>query len=317
MNTRFDKFRNNKFVSEIADIEKWTVSTRNKVPIDMKTLKFRDRLNAAKYTDSLSLATLDEVNNIIPNAANYTFYLDALEEGFCVLDIEPKCPDDIKTKLLQMPCLYAETSMSGKGVHLVFRCPFDVLDTYPIAKEKVVFKEEHGYYEILLNHYVAFTANQIDAVFGEDDGLFSKLFSEMASNQKQTLKADIEMIKLDSVRTTYTLQIMSALRGQAHSYLKTPADFNNDFSKYEFGFASSLFRKLEKILQYPLIKADHEYTDSEKAWFLYKILFEKLPHRPKHDEQRIGMPWLLYLAFDVIARSKPVEDNEIDGEAIN
>lgn len=304
MEDRYTQFIQNPFIRTIAGTEKWTVSTKDKMPIDIKDLAYRNRLHGATFNNEISLGTLDFLHQTIPEAANYAFYLDALEDNFVVLDIEPKCPDDIRQSLTDMPCLYCETSMSGRGVHMVFRLPEDILNQHPDARQKVVFKENHGYYEILLNHYVTFTANQIPAVIGEDDTEFRKLFEQMASHQKLTVKADINAELLETVDAPHADLILNILRNYKGMYKKTLADFNDDNSKYEFAYIAYLNYRLGLLTDIPSLKQQHEYTDSEKAWFLYTVATEYLPSRPKHEEQRNGMPWLYYLAFEVIAHNK-------------
>ena len=302
----YQSFRNNPFVASIASNERWTVSTAQKMPIDMYTLINKGVVSGAIYNNELSLVTLDKLNETIPNATVYTYYMDTLIDHFVVLDIEPKCPDDIKANLMQMGCLYMETSMSGKGIHMIFRAPMDILQQYPSAKEKTAMKEEHGYYEILLNHYITFTGNQVPTanITNSDDNAFLELFENLAKEQKSASKTDVTIEEIPEVNTKYAQNILNVLSGCGHKYNKKPEDFFNDMSKYEFSYTAYLQHRLENILDVPTVKQEgHVYTDAEKAWFLYKITSQELPYRPKHDEKRNGVPWLLYLAFEVIAKS--------------
>ena len=73
-------------------------------------------------------------------------------------------------------------------------------------------------------------------------------------------------------------------------------------SKYEFGMTGYYFRMLSKLIKNNQYK-DHTYTDEEKAIILYKVISEKIPHRDKHDQMRNKMPWLLYIATSLIAKS--------------
>ena len=305
MDQIYYSFRNNPFIASIADNERWTVSTSQKMPIDMYTFINKGIISGAVYNNELSLVTLDALNQAIPNAAVYTYYMDALIDNFVVLDIEPKCPDEIKESLLNMKCLYAETSMSGKGIHMIFKAPMNVFKQYPSAKEKTAMKEEHGYYEILLNHYITFTGNQIpDANIADSDDDFNKLFEDLAKEQRTITKTDVTIEEVPEVNTKHAKTILSVLTGCTRGYNKKPEDFFNDMSKYEFSYTAYLQHKLDNILDVPTIKKDpHVYTDAEKAWFLYKVTSEKLPYRPKHDEKRNGVPWLLYLAFEVLAKA--------------
>lgn len=304
MDEKFLHFRNDTFIATIANTKKWTVSTNQKVPIDMHLLITQGRISGALFNDETSLVSLDELHDTLPTAANYAFYLDALLDNFVVLDIEPKCPDPIKNQLKNMPCLYCETSMSGHGIHMVFHLPNDILTQYPDARQKVVFKEDHGWYEILLNHYVTFTGNILPANIGTNDTEFRQLFTAMASQQKYTTKADIDIEQIASVETRYTAQILETLRNHAKRYKKSKKDFNDDISRYEFAYMAYLYKGIQSIISIPIIAQEHDYNDAEQAWFMFTIASELLPSRAKHEEFRDNMPWLLYLAFEVIAKNK-------------
>lgn len=305
MDNIYSAFRNHPFVQSIADNERWTVSTDKKMPIDMYTLINKGIVSGALYNNELSLVSLDTLYNTIPNTATYTYYMDALIDHFVVLDIEPKCPKDIKDQLMAIQCLYMEISMSGKGIHMVFPVSDELFNKYPAAKTKTAMKEEHGYYEILLNHYITFTGNQLVPTNTDNVDQFEHTFAELAKIQKTAQKADIEIQQLESVNTKRAPAILQVLTESTDKYKKTPENFYNDMSKYEFSYTSYLKYKLEDILDtYTVTSEGHEYTDAEKAWFIYQVTSNTLPPRPKHNELRNGLPWLLYLAFEVIAKTE-------------
>lgn len=294
----FEDFYNHPFIKSIADKERWTVVDKNKRPIDMYGLIYMHKIFGAAFCDEKSLVSLKTLCETLPNATNNTFYMDALTDGFVVLDIEPKCPQNIKNKLLQLPYIYGELSLSGKGYHLIFPLP-DCIENYPIAKKKVTMKEEHGYYEILLNHYVTFTRNIIPKSKGASD--FEKIFKELASQQKEHTKNNIEIEEEEPDDIPLKDTILTIMYNQA--YRKQPKDFDFDMSKYEYGYISFLYEKLLCVLALSNIKSVHEYSDTEKAWLLYNAAKEMLPYREKHDEMRTGLPWLMYLSQEVIAKN--------------
>lgn len=300
----FPKFYENAFIKNIADSEKWTVSDKNKRPIDMHALIHEQKVWGLAFNRGYHpLVDLKTLCEVIPSATNNAYYLDALVDNFVVLDIEPKCPIHIKERFMKLPYLYAETSMSGKGVHLVFDLPVDILDKYPAAKQKLALKEEHGYYEILLNHMITFTRNAIPISDDPDDiSVFEHVFEKLAMEAKETetVADQIVVDEIDTDNIPYYDKLMMTLRSQ--TYTKTPADFHNDMSKYEFGITGYYFRALLKLLKDNKYK-DHEYSDEEKAIILYKLTSEKIPHRDKHDQMRNKMPWLLYIATSLIAKS--------------
>lgn len=294
----FDDFYNHPFIKSITDNEKWTVSDKDKKPIDMFAYKYRQQITGALFTDNKSLVSLPELCELIPNARNNAYFMDSIVDKFVVLDIEPICPDAIKQKLLKTKYVYGEISMSGKGYHLIYPLP-NCFSKYPIAQKKIVMKEEHGYYEILLQHYVTFTRNMLpDATGGED---FEKIFEELASIQKETIRKDIDVQELKPNNIPLEKDILITLNHL--DYNKTPIDFHNDMSKYEYGFMGFLYYKLKKQLALQDYK-EHKYSDNEKAWLLYTVAKNKIPKRQKHNEYRNNLPWLLYLASEIIAKDE-------------
>ena len=305
-NPYYGAFSSHPFIQGIADKAKWTISTNEKMPIDMYELIYNKRIHGAKSRESLM--KLPELNDHMPNAANYAYCLDYKEDGFLVLDIEPYCPDEIKKKLLDTPYLYGEVSMSGRGYHLIFQAPMNVFRKYPASANKVVLKNEKGY-EILMSHYVTFTARQIQPCPECPNTSFVDILEELASNQVEVDTEDIVVKALPAVETKYADKILELLGIAAGQYKKTPKDFydpdqhKNDMSRYEFAFIGFLNMKLNIILKVSVIAEEHTYTPSERAWFIEKIASEYLPHRDKHDTKRNGLPYLLFTTQNLIARA--------------
>lgn len=295
-------FYQSKFVQDIAHNKKWTITTLDKKkPLDMYGLKYEQKIYGALYTNELSLISLPDLCELVPNATNNTYFLDALVDKYVILDIEPKCPQAIKEQLLKLPYIYGETSMSGNGYHLVFPLP-DCLYNYPIAMNKVVMKEEHGYYEILLNHYVTFTRNTIQPATGNES--FEEFFENMAKEQKETKRADID-ITIEPENIPHKDTIMSQLLdiGDPNAcYSKSVADFHDDMSKYEYGLIGFHHYKLKNLIRVLSESDGSTYSDNDKAWILYEVAQELLEHRDKHDSARDGLPWLLYLSQEIIAK---------------
>lgn len=297
----FKDFYEHPFIKSIAHLEKWTVSDNTKRPIDMKALIYENKIYGARLDESSNpLVDLDTLCKHLPTATNNAFYLDALADNFIVLDIEPKCPDDIKEKLLHTNYIYGEVSLSGNGYHLIYQLPTSIYN-YPIAMKKITLKEEKGHYEILLNHWVTFTRNMIKPADSNADSILD-IFNEMAAQQKEVHKENVTIDSIepcDIIDGEYITDIL-----MMQKYKKTPEDFYNDMSKYEYGCVGFYHYKLKCLLNVSRIMNNkHVYTDNEKAWLLYNIVKNKLEHRTKHDELRDGLPWLLYLAQEIIAKS--------------
>lgn len=300
----FPEFYNNPFVKQIANVEKWTVSDKNKRPIDMHALIHEQKVWGMAFDRGYNpLVNLETLCNTIPNATNNAYYLDALVDKFVVLDIEPKCPEVLKQKFLSLPYLYGEISMSGKGIHLVFELPEHILRNYPNAQIKLALKEEHGYYEILLNHMITFTRNSLPpSPCTEDISIFDNIFELLAMKEKASAVSGGQVVVTDISPDDipYFDAVKKTLMGQ--DYGKTSSDFHDDMSKYEFGATGFYYRALTRMLIDNTYK-DHKYTDEEKAIILYSVTSEKLPYREKHEQIRNNMPWLLYVATCLIAKS--------------
>lgn len=304
------KFMENPTIQRIAGNKRWTISDKNKMPIDMYMLMYRDTINGAAFNNELSLVSLDELYRFIPNMANFAYYLSALTDRIVVMDIEPKCPDEIKEKFTKLPALYAETSMSGRGIHLVFPLKEELILKYPAISTKTAIKEEHGWYEILLEHYVTFTGKQLphtplDMSNPDATKEFDTVFVNLAKNIREYVRSDTDIEELKDVETTYTDQILESLLWYSRqNYKKTPEDFFGDMSRYEFSYLSWLFTRAKDILNITKIKKDHKYSDSEIAWLMYKTAQEFLPYREKHDEERNGLPWLLFEIQEVMSKTE-------------
>lgn len=300
----FPKFYENEFVRKIAGNKKWTISDKNKRPIDMHALLTEGKIWGAAYTRGYNpLVDLKTLIEAIPNCTNNAYHLEADADGFVVLDIEPKCPDIIKNGLLRLPWLYGETSMSGKGLHLVFELPKEMWDKYPAIRNKLALKESHGYYEILLDHMVTFTRNVVEHPEDERDiEEFVHVFERLAAETKETCAVESSLV-VEDIDTSdipmfdRTINVLSA-----QIYKKTVSDFNDDHSKYEFGMCGFYRRALHRLTKNEQY-ADIQYTDEQEAIILYTILTSKLEHRPKHDSTRNGMPWLMFIVTQCILKS--------------
>lgn len=313
-------FRNHPFIQSIANIPKWTISDDKKMPLDMQKLITEDKIQGANFYNEQSLATLDEVDNFFTQLnqipKNHTFYLNTVTDEFMILDIEPECPEEIRQKLLNTPFLYGEVSLSGKGIHLVFGQPACFLD-YPNAYKKPALKEEHKYYEILLNHFCTFTGKMIPHP-KHPTADFNEIYKSLATQARQIEKQKEAQIQslTDKPNTEQADTILRLLDYAGKHYSKKPSDFvkdkikcQPDMSRYEWSFIAYLNWKLQSILEVSAIKKEpHTYTDEEKAYFLYEIATRYLKHRPKHDTYRttgdnVRLPWLGYLVKDVIEKT--------------
>lgn len=273
----------------------WTVSsTKTKMPLDLQWFiqhkDTPDAIRGAKYLDHRSLGTYQELEDAIPNHITATYYYNMNVEDYLFLDIEPKCPEHIRNHLLQLPYVYGELSMSGKGYHLLIPKPKNIND-YPDALVKVQLQEKHGYYELLVNHYATFTGNKIPLPTKINDfteALYKSLAQDAVATKSIQLM-DSELTDLDD--TPYAQQIIELVLRKPFD--KSPEDYKevDDYgrpkkgSKYEFGLMNYYAHRIYNRSKLDVFK-DHEYTDQELLTILYHIVKNEIDHRAKHDEIR-------------------------------
>lgn len=315
----YQAFRANPAIARLAERDIWTVSTKDKCPVDIYEFRTYHKLRGARYKNELSLADLDTVTSLFPEAVNRACYLDAASTGLMVLDIEPSCPEPVKERLLRFPCLYAERSMSGHGYHLLMRTPDKILRAYPAAGNKLVMKHELGWYEFLLNHYVTFTGDQVPHD-GHDTQEFLAVFINLAKKmtQQQMAKdiAKIDMHTVDRYENDCLLnKLVEILSSSRNRFTKTAEDYGNDLSKYEFALVANRYACLQRLMRDPVVMGQLDpaaggqprvLTENEIIWTVYKAATNILPHRAKHDTFRNGMPFLMYDASVAYAKAQPM-----------
>lgn len=296
--TAYPEFYTNPAILKLADKKRWTISNDKKMPLDVRGVLTEGRVYGALYPDERSLASLGTICHYFPITDNVTFYLDVLLDDVIVLDIEPTCPEPLKSKLAAAPALYKEVSMSGKGIHLLLPKPKN-FDDFPILKKKTALKHEKGYYEFLLNHYVTFTRKSFK-IKEDDSEDINKHFTDLASN---AIYREREKIILEDEEPEIPQKDRLIDHLMRMDYKKTLKDFNDDWSRYEFGYLAFLYYKLDRLLNSQLFDREKQ-TEETMSWLLYLTAKEKLPYRPKHDEKRNGMPWLLSESTKIIADRK-------------
>ena len=217
----YELFRQNKAINLLANLPYWTLTkSDNKMPSDVnKFFQYVREKNdipeffygATEADGNIPFTSLDNLyqmltvelkramdDKIFPEATHdinigpVAFRLTTRIQPYVILDIEPKASDEIRNKFLDTKFLYCETSMSGKGLHMIFEAK-DILSKYakdvlsfeyPDAAIKPALKSEDGAFEILINHYVTFTGENIIEPTSSDDSYFYEVFEKLASEAK-------------------------------------------------------------------------------------------------------------------------------------
>lgn len=318
---RFPEFYRNPAIQALAGASRWTVSGRlgddqnakAKAPIDMRALLDIGRVRGAWRIGPECLVALGELTERLPEAANHAYYLQAQTDGLVVVDVEPGCPEEVARGLLALPgTLYSETSMSGRGYHLVTALP-DNFYEFTAASGKRVLLESHGWYELLLDHWVTFTrrpiaADVLEAAQHESSprefASVEDLYASLARSAKATCPVPT------GVRTAGEAppikggeQIVERTLDGARPRLKTLHHFDGDRSRWEFSILGTLFREMRGHLVRVGFVRRTEYSPGDQAWLLYTAALEAIPDRPKHHERRNGRPFLLDRAAAMVAAS--------------
>ncbi|MFD7853459.1 hypothetical protein ACFV6B_04070 [Streptomyces microflavus] len=329
----FPQFYGNPAISTLAGACRWTISGQigeetlgdptkqptRKVPIDVRHLldgctsscKHAGPLRGAFALDATCLLTLDELTAAMPNAANTAFYLQAQTDGLFVLDIEADCPQEVATDLLRLPgILYSELSMSGHGFHLLMPLPKNFHD-FPAAAGKRVLREEHGWYELLLDHWSTFTRQPVpDRIIAHVDAAttapafasIEDLYAQLAVNASEGSGASASAVDTaeDMPDIPYSQTILEQTLAGARHQLRDPGYFNHDMSRWEFSVLASLHGWLRTQLRaYSALGV--AYSTSDTVWLLYTAALDVIPERPKHSERRNGRPFLLDRAAALVA----------------
>ena len=316
----------------LRDAPLWCVS-KDKEPLDMWALA-RGRVwgasNKRSHSSYTDYKTASEAS--VKTGYPMTLYVDTSQLAVCVLDIEKTCPATLRRAMLLSlhdEVIYLETSLSGKGFHLVLKLP--------APEEMRVMKFPSRWFEVLASHHCTFTGNEItfdkaysmeipeNAQVPDDGSDVAKRSAEMleAMSKPLTTRDFCAMMDNGNIKVAESLGIdsyraaLSNFDGRHADlfnslcdmlYTKTvDGDFHGDWSSYEFGYASKMHYQLQRMAQ-DMIDEDCKHyqlnlTKEEAVMLVYMALKQVLPSREKHKTVRNGLPWLLYTSERVYAKT--------------
>ncbi len=319
----YPEFVNNPTIQALGHECRWTISSMQpidtvnyktgklytlpvKSPIDVRELTRAMNVRGAFRTSEDCLMTLEELNHHFERATNNAFYVSAQIDEVVVLDIEPKCPPEIRDELLALPALYRELSMSGRGYHLVMPLP-ENFDDFPVATGKKKVQEEHGWYEVLITHWVTFTRtpvpqSHLDAA--APGRSWEQVYASLAATAVETIRSDIQLDE-EMPELPHFERIMDVMTRLP--YKKSVDDFHGDRSRWEYGYLGHMYNTLCSLMQANLIKEAHDWSNSDLTWLLYCAGVRVLPARDKHLTLRSGVPYLRYVAASMVAQRSDAE----------
>jgi hypothetical protein len=304
------RFRDNACIRELADSPRWSISDINKRPLSMLGLS-HGKTYGASTAKPEDMWTLDQIAEHYPDTPNAAFWLKSKDCGYAMVDIEKTCPVETREILCYGLCWhYAETSLSGKGIHLIIDRPQELLDKYPDAA-KAAIKAPDGTFEILLNHWCTFTMNPIasrprlEPVPGYADRAATLLDSVFAS-MKPIVKRDFTTVDVDGVMDRFTPIERDYIKRDFRTYIVAFVNRmkdRDDHSKVDWCIACRAVTFVKKIIG--------ESSTSECAAVAAALLravigtHELLPYRDKYDSPRGDE---LYLEYTVSNAAMSLDD---------
>lgn len=317
----FPDFYNNPVIQHLGKTPYWTVTqTTTKMPVALSSLRsdffdVKHEIYGVKPTrlgEPWVTETLDTYTELLPYAANAAFYLNAVKSGYIVIDIEPSATQETRERLLQLPWLYAETSMSGKGIHLIVPFPEQLAKDFPVACTKPAIKSPDKTWEALILHWVTFTRNPLpfDAKPGDRD-VYETLapLAKAASKSVPKLSFD-ELPALSSIPTAKA--IIEHMEQQP--FARSLASYHNDYSSYEFAVAVYYAHMLVNLR---LKHKDYTgpLTREDMVAIIVRIFLDTMEYREKWEQPRPQGNYLTLTIQKAVACAledayKHLKDNE-------
>lgn len=336
-------FNESPIIQLMKDIPRWTVSTKDKVPVDVPALKEK-RIELWKPEfpgDNSGLTTLTELNEIkdIENV-NRTFRFDGnrdeLHPIICI-DIEPTADEHMVQQFMALPTHYREYSTSG-GFHLLLQVPNHcITEEQRYLFDLTVLQSEDKTFEIIFNrHFCTFTKKVIATqppnmkephssdctairnflaflVDMDAENLVKRELKKQAKIEHQ----DLSDSTLNDSQSNLLLALIpnkaiKRVQGLSASNFK-----GNDESQYEYNVAFQLagalmygIERKENMENY-LGKKSEEITVMDMAKVIADYMEQIVPHRAKHDEYREGQNWLMYLSVEATTYVKSTYKSSI------
>lgn len=306
MNTSWDdRFRTNPNIRELAAAPRWSISDVNKMPLSMYGMA-RNKYYGASTAKPEDMWTLDQIAEHYPDAPNAAFWLKSKDCGYALIDIEKTCPVETREILCYgLPWYYAETSLSGLGIHLLVDRPVDLLAKYPDAA-KAAIKAHDGTFEVLLNHWVTFTMNPISSgprtePVPEYADRAAALLDELFASMKPVATHDFTIGNYEDAMARFSRIERCYLERDLRTYLVTfisrMAD-RDDQSRVDWCIACRAVTFVQKT-----IGGTHDDCATIAVALLRSILgtHDLLPYRDKYDSMRGDEPYLEYTVGNAAA----------------
>lgn len=309
----------------------WTVSDVNKRPLDVRTI-FTDHPAGARPNDEGAVTSIRSLYRTLgpSGMTNLATYWNYDLSSYMLLDVESHADPALLARMTTLPAVYAEYSLSGKGMHLVMPMP-DLPDgqVFPEVRYATVLHGDGDDWEIHLRHWVTFTGLSV-GLEPTDEGraLWTSMFVEAATrfarshdgtSGPMTDHSDQGLAAMDADPPELMDEAIESFGRVANRPRKTKADFRYDrphrgkgpydLSRFEMScmchYAGRLLRDMEAGRFYTadgraVDVAHDQWTPTQVAYILYRAADAGLAgfeHRAKHDTKRLGVPYLYHEAL--------------------
>lgn len=330
-----DFFVENPLIQELSSLPQWTISTKDKRPLNARLAIDTNFKDFKLFKEADDLVTLDELNQYKRfDNSNRAFYFtdnQYMDMPYICIDIEPTGREELVQKAMKLPFEYGEISKSG-GLHLLIRVPRHCITrkTEYLFEDISVLKHPSGEIEVIFDrHFVTFTKKVIEGpnvdlstpdtpdslalthflegltVIDEKARHFRQVAKDVGRSERPA-NLDIDNVSQEAKNlatfvSPYKMDELKKLRVTDFMQTEKP-----DYSRYEY----TLFRKfsLSVLAQVTKNKKNRpvrqligkeavEINEWDLALGSYDVLKDIIPFRPKHNEQRNGLPYLFAIAL--------------------
>lgn len=324
----------------------WTISDVNKRPLDVRTL-FSDHPVGAKANDERAVTSIAALYKVLGGArlTNLATFWNYDLSSFMLLDVESHADKALIARMATLPAVYAEYSLSGRGMHLVMPMP-KLPDgvAFPEVRHARVLHGDTDDWEIHLRHWVTFTGLSIPInTTVEGEALWLDMFTEAATRYVHrhagmgpdggTTVSSERLKRFEEHPPRFMDEVIASFSRPDNRPAKTQADFRYDkphrgkgpfdMSRFEMSCLCHYAWILVKDMRngrfckeqrpHPDGRRDaddpiqvisrDQWGNEELAYILYEAARTGkagFKHRAKHDEYRLGVPYLYYQAMGAV-----------------
>ena len=296
----FPQFYQHPTIDKLAKLPRWTFSDPlTKMPVSVDGLLHYEKRGASCYQEE-DTTTLKNLVDLAPNVPNHALYLQNRAADVAILDVEKTATQQTRDTLMALPWLYAETSMSGHGLHIVIPYPSELLERYPNAQRRTL-KAPDKTWELHFEHWVTFTRDMIEPGPTWGTVSFDEALEPLFAAQRpiEHYVASVAIFDDPDTQVKDYRVLKARAKDVCKNYQKTPEDFANDMSSYEFGMASTVaFRLLVEMQQRgeTLAQITADKRPEQVTFIIEQAMKEYFSQeglsRDKHDSPRGEMTWL-------------------------